>query len=148
MLATFFFSVCLFLQNINDRRKTVMEELVPMVVVAIIFGSLVTVIKILSDNRIRKNLIESGQVDEKAKYLYLKGEKSVSDPLATVKWGMVMIGIGIALLIGQFIDQFVMYGDSEGITIGLMFLFAGIAFLIYYTMKKNQEKTNQTASEE
>jgi len=148
MLATFLFSVCLFLQNTNDRRKTVMEEMVPMVVVAIIFGSLVAVIKILSDNRIRKNLIESGQVDEKAKYLYLKGEKSIPDPLATVKWGMVMIGIGIALLIGQFIDQFVMYGDAEGITIGLMFLFAGIAFLIYYNMKKNQEKTDQTASEE
>jgi len=125
-----------------------MEEFVPMVVVAIIFGSLVMVIKILSDNRIRKNLIESGQVDEKAKYLYLKSEKQAPDPLSTVKWGMVMIGIGAALLIGQFIDQFIQYGDAEGITIGLMFLFAGIAFLLYYKMKKNQEQTNQAASEE
>ena len=125
-----------------------MEDLVPMVVVTVIFGTLVLIIKILSDNRIRKSLIESGQVDEKAKYLYLKAGNKTPDPLSSVKWGMVLIGVGLALLIGQFIGQFVHYSDVEGITIGLMFLFAGVAFLIYYRMKKNEEQTQEATTEE
>ena len=148
MVATFLFLTCLFKQHKIYRRNTTMGELVPMVVVAIIFGALVMIIKILSDNRIRKNLIESGQVDEKAKYLYLRKDKAAADPLSTVKWGMVMIGVGVALLLGQIIDQFVHYGDSEGITIGLMFLFAGVAFLIYYKMKKNETQTPADISSE
>jgi len=125
-----------------------MEDLVPMVVVTVIFGTLVLIIKILSDNRIRKSLIESGQVDEKAKYLYLKAGNKTPDPLSSVKWGMVLIGVGLALLIGQIIGQFVHYSDVEGITIGLMFLFAGVAFLIYYRMKKNEEQTQEATTEE
>lgn len=124
------------------------EELVPMVVTAIVFGTLVLIIKILSDNRIRKSLIDSGQVDEKAKFLYFRAERNVPDPLNSVKWGMVLIGLGLALLIGQFISQFVQYGDTDGITIGLMFLFAGIAFLIYYNMKKKQGQTPETGATE
>ena len=115
-----------------------MDDLLPMVVVGIIFGTLVMIVKTLSDNRVRKSLIESGQIDEKAKYLYLNARKREMDPLSSVKWGMVMIGVGLALLIGQFINQYTYHGGPEGITIGLMFLFAGIAFLIYYRMKKNQ----------
>ena len=120
-----------------------MEELVPMVVVAIIFGTLVLIIKIVSDNRIRKNLIDSGQVDEKAKFLYLKGERKPTDPLSSMKWGMVMVGIGLALLIGQVVNQFMYLGDAEGVTFGLMFLFSGIAFLIYYNLKKKEGKKTE-----
>jgi len=115
-----------------------MDDLVPMVVVTVIFGSLVLIIKTLSDNRLRKSLIESGQLDEKAKYLFLKSEKKPADPLSSVKWGMVLVGIGLALIIGQFVNQYMYFGDAEGLTFGLMFLFAGSAFLIYYKLKKKE----------
>jgi len=101
------------------------------------------IIKIVSDNRIRKNLIDSGQVDEKAKFLYLKGERKPTDPLSSMKWGMVMVGIGLALLIGQVVNQFMYLGDAEGVTFGLMFLFSGIAFLIYYNLKKKEGKKTE-----
>ena len=117
-----------------------MEDLVPMVVVSVIFGTLVLIIKIISDNRIRTKLIESGQVDEKAKFLYLRGDRRPADPLSSVKWGMVLVGVGLALIIGQFVNQFMYFGDVEGITFGLMCLFAGIAFLIYYNLKKKENK--------
>ncbi len=115
-----------------------MDDILPMVVVTVIFGSLVLLIKILSDNRIRKSLIESGQLDEKAKFLYLKGERRPVDPLSSVKWGMVLVGVGLALILDQFITKFMYFGDAEGHTFGLMFLFAGIAFLIYYNLKKKE----------
>jgi uncharacterized membrane protein len=120
------------------------EDILPMVVTSVVFGSIILVIKIISDNRIRRILIESGQLDEKAKFLYLKGEKSACELLSSVKWGMVMIGIGLALLIGQLFPESV----SEGMTIGFMFLFAGIAFLIYYAMKKKQSPEQPLPAEE
>ncbi len=125
-----------------------MYDLLPMVVVSVIFGSLVLIIKILSDNRIRKSLIESGQVDEKAKYLYLRGDRRPVDPLSSVKWGMVLVAVGLALIIGQFVNQFMYFGDAEGLTFGLMFLFAGIAFLVYYNLKKKEDVNSEEPTAE
>jgi uncharacterized membrane protein len=110
------------------------EGLTGVLIVFIIFSAAAFVIKVVSDNRIRRRLIEGGQVDEKVKYLYFKSERRMYDPLSSVKWGMVLIGIGLALLLGQLFP----YDITEEMTIGLMFLFAGIAFLIYYGLQKRQ----------
>lgn len=110
------------------------EGLTGVLIVFIIFSAAAFVIKVVSDNRIRRRLIESGSLDEKAKYLYLRAEKREISPLSSVKWGMVLIGIGLALLIGNLFP----YDVNEGMTFGLMFLFAGIAFLIYYFMEKGR----------
>ena len=79
-------------------------------------------------------------LDEKAKYLYLRAERRAVDPLSSVKWGMVLVGIGLALLVGNLFP----YDINEGMTFGLMFLFAGIAFLIYYFMQKGQSEEETT----
>ena len=110
------------------------EGLVGVMIVFVIFGAAAFVIKVISDNRIRRRIIESGQVDEKVKYLYFKNGKKMFDPLSNVKWGMVLVGIGLALLLGQLFP----YDITETMTIGFMFLFAGIAFLIYYFIQKEK----------
>ena len=109
----------------RDRRGFTLVEL--MIVVAI-----VAVIKIISDNRIKKMLIERGKVDENIKFLYQN--KSLSDPLSSVKWGLVLIGFGVALLLAQLFP----YTVTDEAMIGLMFLFAGFGFLVYYFMAKSQ----------
>ena len=50
-----------------------------------------------------------------------------------MKWGLVLIGIGLALFIGQLFP----YDIKEEITIGGMFFLAGVGFLIYYFIVKN-----------
>lgn len=110
------------------------EGLTGVLIVFVIFSAAAFVVKVVSDNRIRRRLIESGSLDEKAKYLYLRAERRAVDPLSSVKWGMVLVGIGLALLVGNLFP----YDINEGMTFGLMFLFAGIAFLIYYFMQKGQ----------
>ncbi len=110
------------------------EGLTGVLIVFIIFSTAAFVIKVVSDNRIRRRLIESGQLDEKVKFLTFHSGRRPADPLSSVKWGMVMIGIGLALLIGQLFP----YDVTEEMTFGLMFLFAGLAFLIYYNIQKRQ----------
>jgi hypothetical protein len=112
------------------------EGLTGVLIVFVIFSSIAFVIKVISDNRIRRRIIESGQVDEKVKYLYFKSGRKLHDPLSNVKWGMVLVAIGLALLLGQLFP----YDITEMMTIGFMFLFAGIAFLIYYFIQKGKSK--------
>jgi len=102
------------------------------------------VIKILSDNRIRRRLIDSGQVDEKVKYLYFKTPTSISEPFNSVRWGLVLIALGLAVLIGQLFPA----GDKEQMTLSAMFILAGIAFLVYYVLAKREINRKSPAAGE
>jgi hypothetical protein len=73
-------------------------------------------------------------VDENIKHLFsLQG---LSKPLNNIKVGMILIGIGVAIFIREFL-----YITDEAM-MGLMFLFAGVAFLAYYFMVKNKSDNN------
>ena len=97
-----------------------------------IFGFVAYVIKVISDNRLRSRVIEKGLLDENVKFLYT--QNCEGRQLSSFKWGLVLIGIGGALLIGQMFP----YHISHEMTVGGMFLMAGIAFLIYYLVTRKQ----------
>lgn len=106
------------------------DILVPIV----IFGSMIYGIKIWLDYRIRRLLIEKGQVDEKVKFLY---EKSASTPVAgSLKWGMVLVAVGLAIFLAPM-----MAADHEEYTFGLMALFGGIAMVGYHVLALRMSKT-------
>jgi hypothetical protein len=114
-------------------------EMLPLVV---FFGVVAYVIKIILENAIRRKLIDKGMVDENVKYLYM--DKPTSQTLSALKWGMVAIGIGLAIFIGQMVQ----YDLREEVTIGCMFIFGGLALVIYYPIanrmlqKHKQENSN------
>lgn len=112
-------------------------------IVAIIFGSAIYVIKTISDNRIRRRLIESGQVDEKIKYLYFTAQNADPAYFSSVKWGLILIALGLAL----FLQQFLPYRFDDELTFGMMFLLAGIAFIVYYFLAKKHATHQQAAQE-
>ena len=112
----------------------------PIIVVAIIFASILLFTKILSDNRIRNKLIEKGLVDENVKYLYSnRFEGSIPSSL---KWGIVLTGIGLAFLIGQLVPVDI----KEEMTISAMFLLAGLGLIVYYLIGKNMSDRNKEKS--
>ncbi len=102
------------------------------IIVPVLFLSIVAIIKIISDNRLRRIMIEKGKLDESLKYFPQVG--TATSPFSSVKWGLVLIGLGLALLLGQLFP----YRISDTMTVGFMFLFAGIGFLIYYFLVKNK----------
>ncbi len=105
----------------------------PEIIIApVIFFSLVAIVKIISDNRLRRILIERGKLDENIKFIFQN--RAELNPLSSVKWGLVLIGIGLALLLGQLFP----YTFADEAILGLMFLFAGIGFLVYYALMKKQ----------
>ncbi|GAB4372964.1 MAG: hypothetical protein Kow0042_16580 [Calditrichia bacterium] len=88
------------------------------------------VIKVLSDNRLRHRLVEKGIIDENIKYLY--ADHMQVQHLSSLKWGLVLVGLGLAFLIGQIVVPEI----SDEVTVGAMFLFAGLGFLVYYFLAK------------
>lgn len=100
-----------------------------------ILGILVWALKMYLDYRTRRQLIEKGLVDEKIKFLY--DRSGTSKALSNLKWGVVLVGIGLAALLSFWFPDHL---HEEG-TIGLMFVFAGVGFMIYYFLapKNNHE---------
>ena len=98
---------------------------------AVVFSAIVMVFKIIADYKTKKNLIDKGLVDEKIKFLYNHSNR----PLTDIKWGMILVGIGLAIFANQYLQV------SEESMLGLMFIFAGSAFLIYYAISKKSNET-------
>jgi len=120
-----------------------MGILVP-IVLFIVIG---WIIKVLSDNRTKNMLIQKELVNENVKFLYEdRLDKYVPSSL---KWGMVLIALGLAIFIGKILAELpgimMRSHDEETIIFALMFIFGGLALIIYYSiaskkMKKEEEK--------
>lgn len=106
----------------------IFEILMPLTV----FAGIALVIKVITDAFTRNKLINKGLVDENVKFLFPRYSKNAA--MSNIKWGLVLVGIGAAIFIYELSDI------SENALIGLMFLFAGAAFLIYYPMAKKEEE--------
>ena len=108
------------------------EHFTAIAILGIIFGSIVAVIKIISDNRIKNRLIDSAKLGEDLEKLNPSAD-FYSNPVNAIKWGLVLLGVGLAFMLGQLFP----YRISDSSTFGLMLIFGGIAFLIYYFVAKN-----------
>ena len=93
---------------------------------AVFCFAIVAIIKIVSDNKIRRRLIEKDQVNENLKYLY-SNLQEYSIP-SSLKWGMVLIGIGVAFIIGLMMPGHL----QDEVTAASIFILAGVGLLLYY----------------
>ena len=109
-------------------------ELTAVLIVATIFFSLSSIVRTIVDNNLRKKLIDKGMLNEDVKFLYQsRQEGQISNSL---KWGMVLIAVGAAVLIGQYAP----YSFHEEATISAMFIMAGLALIAYYVMAKQMDE--------
>jgi len=105
-----------------------------------IIGIIAYVIKLILDYGIRRKLIDKGAVDENIKYLF--ADREICGNLPSVKWGLLLVAVGSALLIGNFLPADRYY---DQVTVALMFLFGGIALILYYfiagiVMKRSEDR--------
>jgi len=115
------------------------EELMIVLNVLIIFSAVTFVIKTLSDNALRKRALEKPELNEHIKYLFSRADGLERAPLTSVKWGLVLIGLGAAVFVGRLFP----YDIYESVTVGLMMLFAGLGFVIYYFLASRAIKEKQ-----
>ena len=107
----------------------------------ILFPIFYLMLKALLDYNVKKKLIEKGEVNENVKFL--AGHEG--GYLNSLKWGLVTIGIGLALIIARAFDLNV-NSERDGIVVfGAIFFAAGLGLVIHYfiavfSVQKEKEK--------
>jgi hypothetical protein len=115
-----------------------MEDLVPVLILVVIGYFVLALVKVVSESRLYAKLIEKGMVDEKIKPLF--NPRSILESASSLKWGLVMIAVGLAFMFTFAIREWVPAGIRGEITAGAVFFMAGLAMIVYYAIARSQEK--------
>jgi hypothetical protein len=103
------------------------EVLIPLVfflATGAIFGTF-----LLTRHKERMTMIDKGMKAEDIKSLYVK-QSFQANPLASLKWGIVLVCIGTAIILGMWLRNSFMY--DEGIFPALICAFGGLGLVIFY----------------
>jgi hypothetical protein len=95
--------------------------------IAAIWGAI-----IFTRHRERVLMIEKGLTAEEIRSLYARSVRN--RPLLSLKWGIVFVAIGLAIVVSLVADQ--VYFVNEGIYPAMIILFAGLGLVIFYRIAK------------
>jgi len=100
------------------------------------FIAVATVISLwfLTRHRERLTMLDKGLSPEDIKSLYQRSTKVVGHPLSSLKWGIVFVCIGLAVLIGLWLHA--NYFVEEGVYPALIALFGGAGLITFYLISK------------
>jgi len=101
--------------------------------VVVIWGSI-----ILTRHKERMTMIEKGLKSEDIKALYERGTRRMNS-LTSLMWGMVFVGIGLAAVIGTWLNS--VYNVDDGVIPALMALFGGVGLITFYLVASKKERT-------
>ena len=104
-------------------------NLIPIIIIPAFFLCIGYVTRVISDNRIRRELINNNVPADLIQKLFLENRaESIS---ANLKWGIVMFAIGLALAVIQASHL----SEGEPLTYGVVFMFGGGGLLLYYVIR-------------
>src|SRR5260221_2280 len=106
-------------------------------IVAIISTAAVFISYFSSRQRERLTMIEKGLSSDEIKALYAREVRR--DPLNSLKWGILAVLAGVAIMLGNYLHD--RYAVDEGAIIGMVILFVGIGLVAFYGIasKKMQQ---------
>ena len=110
------------------------ENLVPLGLFVSIVVLCTSLAKIISDGRTRRRLIEAGATADVVRAV----TPAVRDDLgvySALKWGIVILAGGLALVVIQFMP----YRDNDPIVPGILMVFVGGALLIYWAFVRRHQ---------
>ena len=81
-------------------------------------------------------LIEKGLTPEEIKEYFKDAEKKPRNPYSALKWGILLVFLGLGIFAANLLEQ--IYDFSDGATFGLVILFAGVGFLLYYIIVRSK----------
>lgn len=108
-------------------------ELIPIILVPAFFFSIAYMVRIVSDNKIRKELINANATEEIVQKLFLEQRDEVVG--GNLKWGIVLISLGLALTLIQVTD----FSEDDPVTYAIVLIFGGLGLLLYHRLQKSQD---------
>jgi hypothetical protein len=135
-----------WVREIQQLKEFEMEHLEEILIPLASFWLIFMIIKTSLDYKTRKSLIDKGMVNEKVRFL----SKYENGFMGSLKWGLVLLGIGVGLLIYKIVpaSTFVYRGDEEVFAFGMMSLCAGVGLVIYYFIASSMSKKKPESGQE
>lgn len=117
-----------------------MQEVIPIVAITSTFGAAVLIIYIIrsSLHRERMAMIEKGYDAT----LLKPAANRDTGKYNSLKWGMVAIGVGVGLLLGNILESYVGMSDDVAY-FSMIFLCGGAGLVLYYLIVSRQKGTEQ-----
>lgn len=107
-----------------------MEDLVPIIAIISVFGSVILFVSTLTNYSLKKKLIDKDMVNPETANLFSKQDNKHS----ALKWGLIVLFGGLGLII---IDSMGLDGD-DAMPYGIEAVCIAVGFLIYYAMMKKE----------
>ena len=105
------------------------EELIPIVLFITFFGSISFITRVVSDNRVKRELISMKTDKESIEYLLSQAPASQHE--SSLKWGIVTVALGIAFALIHLLGL----DGEDPMTYAIMFIFGGGGLLGHYAFK-------------
>jgi len=112
-----------------------MNHMLPVFVLAVIFGGIALVIHLITSHRLKVRIINAGKLEldpEMVKALY---RSSSDNKLASLKWGLVSLLGGIGLIIIEFCQ----FEINSALPWGIELASVATGFLLYFFIAKQME---------
>jgi len=111
-----------------------MKDIAPIIVLVALIIGVVMLVRLITEYKLKKRLLEKAQADEGlssalADSFKMLNRQKEENPYPSLKWGLVTLGLGIALIITDFMEFD--YRQSV-LPFGLLLTGASAGFLIYY----------------
>jgi len=118
--------------------------IVPIFAFVFIFGfpSIIILWSIYTKHRERMRLIEKGISPEEAKKYFASVDKKPRNAFGALKWGILFLFLGAGIFTANILEQ--MYDLSDGVTTGLVILFIGLGFIVYFFIANSKAGNNNT----
>lgn len=115
----------------------------PVIVSIVFFGTIGFAIgaAIFTRHRERMALIEKGAGADVVRSLYQK-QTYGGEPLGSLKWGMILLGVGLGALVGVWLNEY--YLMEDGVIPGMIILFAGLALVLFYFIAARKVRQRST----
>jgi hypothetical protein len=111
------------------------EVFIPIFFFLVVGGTIA--VAILTKHRERLTMLEKGLTPQDIKSLYERSTARNQNIASALKWGIVFISIGLALLLGMWLRE--VYRIDEVVYFGLIALFGGTGLVIYYALANKKE---------
>jgi hypothetical protein len=98
------------------------------------FAMVAYIVKLISDNRLRRKVLNSPASEEMAEAL-LKQQWSAPRTRSALKWGLVFVSLGVGVL---FVQVFAI-GFESPLAYAILLLATGAALLGYYAIERDAE---------
>ncbi len=117
-------------ENVKNHKLRTMSNLIPIVAIISVFGSVVLFVSILTNYSIKKKLIDKNMVNDDATRLF----KNESGKQSSLKWGLIILFAGLGLVI---IDSMNLDGE-DAMAWGIEGICIAVGFLLYYFAAKKE----------